>query len=376
MWGMFRRRDSEAGKNQAAVASRPRHAAPAGHDTGHDAGHDVGPARHTGHDAGPARHAAPPRADAAEAGQEQREPWGPPPAGLDVSLPHPARVWNYWLGGRDFFAADKAAGEEIGQEFPHLAEAARAERAFLVRAVRFLAGPARIRQFLDVGSGLPAGGNTHEIAQRIVPDTGIVYADHDPAVILHAKALLSSPMLASTPGGVVCYTQADLRDVTAVLADAASTLDVSKPVALIMLGILGHIDDYGAARSITSQLMDALPAGSYLVIADGVAASPAISSAQRRYDETARPRYGASAPAPYVLRKPDELASFFAGLDLIEPGVVPCPRWRPDRLDRSGQSARPAPPASPGRLAPPGGPGTDGGRDDEATAYCGVARKP
>src|SRR6266700_5639328 len=109
------------------------------------------------------------------------EPWGPPPAGLDVSMPHPARVWNYWLGGRDFFAADKAAGEEISRDFPHLAETARAERAFLVRAVRFLAGPARIRQYLDIGAGLPAGGNTHEIAQRIAPDSKIVYADNDPA---------------------------------------------------------------------------------------------------------------------------------------------------------------------------------------------------
>ena len=271
-----------------------------------------------------------------------------------MSLPHPARVWNYWLGGRDFFAADKAAGEEIGREFPHLAETARAERAFLVRAVRFLAGPARIRQFLDVGSGLPAGGNTHEIAQRIVPDTGIVYADHDPAVILHAKALLSSPMLASTPEGAVYYADADLRDVAAVLAAAATTLDLSRPVALIMLGILGHVDDYGAARSITSQLMDELAPGSYLAIADGVAldtaGAAAAASAQRRYDASARPRYGASAPAPYRLRRPDELASFFDGLDLTEPGVVPCAQWRPDGRERDGAG--------------------------KAAAYCGVARKP
>jgi hypothetical protein len=333
---VFRRRDPEAGKDQAGVASRPRHAAPAGHD------------------AGPVRHDSPPPPDNAEAGQQQREPWGPPPAGLDVSLPHPARVWNYWLGGRDFFAADKAAGEEISREFPHLAEAARAERAFLVRVVRFLAGPARIRQFLDVGSGLPAGGNTHEIAQRIVPDTGIVYADHDPSVILHAKALLSSPMLASTPEGAVYYADADLRDVAAVLAAATTTLDLSRPVALLMLGILGHIEDYGAARSITSQLMDELAPGSYLVIADGVAAdtsgAASVATAQRRYDANARPRYGASAPPPYRLRRPDELASFFDGLDLTEPGVVPCSQWRPDGRERDGAGT--------------------------AAAYCGVARKP
>jgi hypothetical protein len=291
-------------------------------------------------------------------------------------MPHPARVRNYWLGGRDFFAADKAAGEEIGREFPHLAQTARAERAFLVRAVRFLVGPARIRQFLDVGAGLPAGGNTHEIAQRIAPDAGIVYADNDPVVIMHAKALLASPMLASRPGGAVCYTEADLRDVAAVLAGAASTLDMSEPVALIMLGILGHLEDYGAARSITSQLMEALPAGSYLVIADGVAANAVTASAPRRF--------GASAPAPYLLRRPDELASFFDGLDLVEPGVVPCPRWRPDghgadghRADGGGAHRHRADGGGGGaHRHRADGSGADGVPDDEAVAYCGVARKP
>jgi hypothetical protein len=333
---MFRRRSTEAGKNEAAGDGRHQGTVPAGHGTDHRAG----PGQQHG---------------AGEAGREQDGPWGRPPAGLDVSLPHPARVRNYWLGGRDFYAADKAAGEEIGREFPHLAETARAERAFLVRAVRFLAGPARIRQFLDVGSGLPAGGNTHEIAQGIAPDARIVYADHDPAVILHAKTLLSDPMLASTREGAVYYADADLRDVAAVLAAASTTLDPSRPVALIMAGILGYIDDFGAARSITSQLMDELPAGSYLVIADGVAVDDVAGDAQRRYDASARARYGASAPAPYRLRRPDELASFFAGLDLTEPGVVPCPQWRPD-----------------GR-----GASLPDGRDDAGTAaYCGVARKP
>jgi O-methyltransferase involved in polyketide biosynthesis len=271
----------------------------------------------------------------------RRDPGGPPPAGLDVSTAHQARVWNYWLGGRDYFAADRAAGERISQDFPHLAQTARAERAFLVRAVRFLAGPARIRQFLDIGAGLPAGGNTHEIAQRIAPDTGIVYTDNDPAVLVHARALLQTPMLASTPEGTVSYVDADLRDVTAELAGSARTLDLQRPVALIMLGVLGHLDDHGAARSITSQLMDALPSGSYLAIADGAAGTGPVSEAQRRYND--------AAPMPYHLRRPDELASFFDGLDLIEPGVVPCPQWKPD---------------APGDAAP-----------EAAAAYCGVARK-
>ena len=277
-----------------------------------------------------------------------RDPGGTPPPGLDIGTAHPARVRNYWLGGRDYFAADRAAGEQLNREFPHLAQAAQAERAFLVRAVRFLAGPARIRQFLDLGAGLPAGGNTHEIAQRISPDTGIVYADNDPAVLVHARALLQNPMLASTPEGTVSYVEADLRDVTAVLAGAARTLDLAKPVALIMLSVLGHLDDHGAARSITSQLMEALPSGSYLAIADGVAGTGPVDQAQQRYNDT--------APRPYHLRRPDQLTSFFDGLDLIDPGVVPCPHWKPD--------------ASGGRDAPSGAP------PGEAAVYCGVARKP
>jgi hypothetical protein len=263
---------------------------------------------------------------------------------VDASVPHPARIWNYWLGGRDYFAADRSAGYALGQEFPHVTEIARAERAFLVRAVRFLAGPARMRQFLDIGAGLPAGGNTHEIAQRIAVDSGIVYADHDPVVLAHARALLASPMLASSPEGVVSYIQADLRDVAAVLAGSALTLDHGKPVALMMLGVLGYIDDHGAARSIASQLMDALPSGSYLAIADGVAAGAYVESMQQRYNQ--------SGLAAYRLQRPDELASYFDGLDLVEPGVVPCPEWKPD-----------------GRSADRGAPG-------EGVAYCGVARKP
>jgi len=208
--------------------------------------------------------------------------------------------------------------------------------------------PARVRQFLDVGAGLPAGGNTHEIAQRIAPDVGTVYADHDPVILMHAKALLAAPTLASSPAGAVSYIDADLRDVAAVLAGAASTLDLTEPVALIMLGVLGYLDDFGAARSIVSQLMGALPAGSYLAIADGTAGEERTDRAQQRYNE--------GAPVPYLLRRPDELASFFDGLDLIEPGVVPCSRWRPDGRDAVG--------TSPGSARP------------EVAAYCGVARKP
>jgi O-methyltransferase involved in polyketide biosynthesis len=276
-----------------------------------------------------------------------------------VSRAHPARVRNYWLGGRDYYAADRAAGEQLNREFPHLAQTARAERAFLVRAVRFLAGPARIRQFLDIGAGLPAGGNTHEIAQRIAPEARIVYADNDPAVLVQARALLQNPMLASTPEGVISYLDADLRDVTAVLAGAARTLDLGKPVALITLGVLGYIDDYGAARSIISQLMGALPAGSYLAIADGVAGSGSVDDAQRRYNGV--------AAVPYHLRWPDQVASFFDGLDLVEPGVVPCRQWKPDASRAPGAA---------GTAGTAGAAGAGAGSADEAAVYCGVARKP
>jgi len=345
---MFRRRTP---RSQADVTvAGPRHGQrPAGRHAGQQPhSGPAAPAASTASAASDARSAT----AASASGAAGRDPGGPPPPGLDVSTAHPARVWNYWLGGRDYFAADRAAGEQLNRDFPHLAQTARAERAFLVRAVRFLAGPAGIRQFLDIGAGLPAGGNTHEIAQRIAPGSRIVYVDNDPAVLVHARALLRDPLLASTPEGAVSYTRADLRDVTAVLAGSARTLDLSQPVALIMLGALGYIDDHGAARSITSQLMDVLPAGSYLAIADSVAGDRPADDAQRRYND--------AAPVRYRLRRPDELASFFDGLDLIEPGVVPCPRWKPDT------------PAGGAR----GGAAGAGSVPEEAPVYCGVARKP
>jgi hypothetical protein len=310
-----------------------------------------------------------------EASVTEREPGGPPPPGVDVSVAHPARVRNFWLGGHDWFKADRLAGLAIAREFPHLPETARAERAFLVRATRFLAGPARIRQFLDLGSGLPAGGNTHEIAQRIAADAVIAYVDNDPVVLAHAKAMLHDPARHAEPGPV-SFIDADLRDVRAVLHGAASTLDFGQPVALIMLGILGHLQDYGAARSITSQLLAALPAGSYLAIADGVSGSDSVNRAQLRFNASRDIPYDTAAD-PYYLRRPDELASFFDALDLVEPGVVPCAEWKPDRTapDR-GAPDRTAPDRTVlDRTAPDrGGPGRDAA--DETPVYCGVARKP
>lgn len=243
----------------------------------------------------------------------------PPAPEIDTTVPHSARIWNYWLGGNDNFAVDRAAGDEYRQAFPGIYDVARASRQFLVRSVRYLAGEAEIRQFLDVGTGLPTVDNTHEVAQRVAPESRIVYVDNDPMVLAHARALLIS-----TPEGTSSYVDADIREPGEILATAAKTLDFDQPIALILSGITGHIVDTEEARSIVANLLDALPPGSHLSLNDGtsVVAGEAIEQAQEGYDDT--------GAVPYKLRTPEEIAGFFAGLEVIEPGVVSCPRWRPD----------------------------------------------
>jgi hypothetical protein len=239
--------------------------------------------------------------------------------GIDTTVPHSARIWNYWLGGKDNFAVDRVAGDEYVKVFPGIVDVARAQRGFLTRSIVYLAGEAGIRQFLDVGTGLPTADNTHQVAQRVAPQARIVYVDNDPLVLAHARALLTS-----TPEGATAYIHADLSDPDKIMAEAAQTLDFARPMALILHGVLGHVTDTGQARSIVRGLMDALPSGSYLDLADGTSytAAEEFEQAQEGYNET--------GAAPYVLRKPEEITSFFDGLDLVEPGVVSCPRWRPD----------------------------------------------
>jgi hypothetical protein len=196
---------------------------------------------------------------------------------------------------------------------------ARASRDFLGRSIRFLTGEAGIRQFLDVGTGLPTEENTHEIAQRVAPTTRIVYVDNDPLVLSHARALLFS-----APEGATTYIHADLHEPEKILAEAAELLDFTKPIGLILSGILGHVADTDEARSIVARLFDPMPSGSYLSINDGthVVAAEQIAQAQDEYNET--------GAVPYNLRTPEEIASFFDGLELVEPGVVSVPLWRPD----------------------------------------------
>jgi O-methyltransferase involved in polyketide biosynthesis len=240
-----------------------------------------------------------------------------PPAGIDTTVPHSARIWNYWLGGKDYYPVDRQAADAFREIYPDIVEVARAVRYFLARAVRYLAGEAGIRQFLDIGTGLPTVDNTHEVAQRVAPDSRIVYVDNDPLVLVHARALLTS-----RPEGACAYIDADVRDPGAILELAAGTLDFSRPVAVMLLGILGHVQDDEQARSIVRELTGALVPGSYLTLSDGANTSKAREQAHRRYAQT--------GAVPYKLRGPEQIAAFFGGLELLEPGLVPVSQWRPD----------------------------------------------
>lgn len=241
----------------------------------------------------------------------------PHPPGIDTTVPHSARVWNYLLGGEDHFPVDRAAGDKVCEVFPGMIGITRHSRAFTGRVVTYLAREAGIRQFLDIGSGLPTADNTHEIAQRAAPACRIVYADNDPLVLAHAGALLTS-----APEGATHYAHADVRDPDRVLAAAAGTLDLTRPVGLMLMGVLGLVGAYDEARAVVVRLLEALPSGSYLALNDGSTVDPAYLEAIARFNS-------GSGAAPYTPRTPGEIAGFFAGLELLEPGVVSCPSWRP-----------------------------------------------
>jgi O-methyltransferase involved in polyketide biosynthesis len=236
---------------------------------------------------------------------------------IDTTVPHSARIWNYWLGGKDNYAIDRQVGEHVAKLFPNIVDEARISRSFLRRAVRYLAAEGGIRQFLDIGTGLPTADNTHQIAQRVAPECRIVYADNDPLVLAHARVLLTS-----SGEGIAEYVGADVHDPGAILAEAAKTLDFTKPVAVIMNGIMGHVTDDDEARSIVARLVDGLPPGSYLTLSDGSDTSEEGVESMRFYNQ--------SGAVPYHLRSPEQIGRFFDGLELLEPGIVPRNRWRPD----------------------------------------------
>ncbi|WP_370024728.1 SAM-dependent methyltransferase [Planotetraspora sp. GP83] len=240
------------------------------------------------------------------------------PPTIDSTVPHSARVWNYMLGGKDNYLVDRQAGERIREIFPGMVDIARQSRYMLARAVRYLAGEGQLRQFLDIGTGLPTVDNTHEVAQRLAPQSRIVYVDNDPLVLVHAQALLTS-----TPEGATDYIEADVRDPGTVLRMAAKTLDFGQPTALLLMGILGLVGDYDEARSIADRLMAALPSGSYLALYDGTDTDPAYVEAIGRYN-------AGSGATPYTPRSPEQIARYFDGLELVEPGIVSVSRWRPE----------------------------------------------
>jgi O-methyltransferase involved in polyketide biosynthesis len=261
-----------------------------------------------------------------------------PPVELDTSVAHSARLWNYLLGGKDNFAADREAAEMALAFMPELVQSARADREFLGRVVRYLARECAIRQFLDIGTGLPTANNTHEVAQSVAPECRVVYVDNDPMVLVHARALLTS-----TPEGATDYVDADIRDPDKILQAATRTIDFSQPVAIMLLGIMNFVIDNDEAYGIVKRLLDAIPAGSYLVISHPTKEvhGEAVEASMRQWNE--------SGAAPITARTPQELAQFFDGLELLEPGVVTCSHWRPD-------------PEHPGIT-------------DAVTEFCGVGRK-
>jgi hypothetical protein len=244
---------------------------------------------------------------------------GQRPVDLRTDVPHPARVYDYWLGGKDNFAADRKAAEAVIAVRPTVVRDVRANRAFLRRAVAWLASEAGIQQFLDIGTGIPTKPNVHEVVQAIIPAARIVYTDNDPIVLSHARALL-----ASSPEGETAYVDADLRTPGQILEQAAKTLDFTQPVALLLIGILHLIRDDEDPNGIIAQLMAALPPGSYLVVnqpASDVHAEVAAEGAKRLAE---------SGSTPTTRRSHEEVTAFFDGLELVEPGVVQTHRWHPD----------------------------------------------
>ncbi len=257
---------------------------------------------------------------------------------LRTRVSHSARIWNYWLGGRDNYQVDQEVGDHILSFVPAIPRSAVADRQFLSRAVRHLAEEAGIRQFLDIGTGLPIVDNTHEVAQRADPTCKVVYVDNDPIVLTHARALLTS-----TPEGVTDYIDADVNAPDTILEDAARTLDFSRPVAITMLGILNFVLDTDEAQSIVHRLLDAVPSGSHLVVSHPTTEidGPAMAQAVHYWN-----RQGSS---PMTLRTREELLRFFDRVDLLDPGVVSCSRWRPDPQQHE---------------------------ITDVTHFCGVGRKP
>jgi SAM-dependent methyltransferase len=242
----------------------------------------------------------------------------PPARDIDTSVPHIARIYNYWLGGKDYFAVDREAAEKVIQATPAILPGVRANRAFLGRAVRHLAAEAGIRQFLDIGTGIPSASNTHEVAQAAAPGSRVVYVDNDPIVLAHARALLTGV------AGTTAYLDADVRDPATILAGAAATLDFGQPVAVMLIAIMHCVPDEDDPYGIVRTLLDAVPPGSYLVLSQ-----PAKDMIPEKSAE-AEASLSQAMRQKVQFRTHAEVSRFFDGLELLEPGVAHLPEWRPD----------------------------------------------
>jgi SAM-dependent methyltransferase len=242
----------------------------------------------------------------------------PPARDIDTSVPHIARIYNYWLGGKDYFAVDREAAEKVIQATPAILPGVRANRAFLGRAVRYLAAEAGIRQFLDIGTGIPSASNTHEVAQAAAPGSRVVYVDNDPIVLAHARALLTGA------AGTTAYLDADVRDPATILAGAAATLDFGRPVAVMLIAIMHCVPDEDDPYGLVRTLLDAVPPGSYLVLSQ-----PAKDMIPEKSAE-AEASLSQAMRQKVQFRTHAEVSRFFDGLELLEPGVVHLPEWRPD----------------------------------------------
>ena len=243
---------------------------------------------------------------------------GRPP--FDTSVANQARIYDYLLGGKDNYAADRAAVDAVLKVAPELGFTARANRAFLGRVVRYLTAQAGIRQFLDIGTGIPTAGNTHQVAQAVAPESRVVYVDYDPVVLAHARALLTSHEAGATE-----YVDADLRDTPAILGRAARLLDFTKPVAVTLLMVLHVIPDSDDPHALVAKVMDALPSGSYLAVSH--LGSDLLDEEAKQGFENIVSR---AAQQQYIGRSRDEMLRFFPGTDLVEPGLVRVEEWRPD----------------------------------------------
>jgi trans-aconitate methyltransferase len=252
------------------------------------------------------------------------------PPQFDTSVAHIARVYDYWLGGKDNYAADREAGDETLQGYPDMLSSVRANRAFLRRAVRYLAAEEGIRQFLDIGTGLPSANNTHEVAQTVAPASRVVYVDNDPVVLAHARALLTSG-----PEGATGYLDADARDVAAILAQAGELLDFSQPIGVMLVAVLQFIEDKDDPYRVVARLIEAVPPGSFVVVShppsDMQRLAPGLAEALAKLSQTMVQRV--------TPRSREQVTRFFDGLDLISPGVVPIQQWRPDSDEETAARA-------------------------------------